>query len=85
MKVLLYITDCSCGNNLELSSSCLGATVQDNSIGEYEKVCVQDDNTQVYQHTTLDLYLYYESNLQVIIKIIVIFFTIFNNICDWYF
>jgi len=57
-------SDCSCGNNLELSSSCLGATVQSNSIGEYAKVCVQDDDTQVYQHTTENFYLYYESTLQ---------------------
>ena len=61
----LFITDCSCGNNLDLSSSCLGATVQSNSIGEYAKVCVQDDDTQVYQHTTENFYLYYESTLQV--------------------
>lgn len=66
IKIYVYLhSDCVCDDNLELSSTCLGATVQDNAMGEYFKICVAADNTQVYQHTDNNLYLYYEGNLKV--------------------
>ena len=63
--MLSTFTDCSCANNLELSSTCLGGTIQNNAMGEYAKVCVGDNNTQVYQHSSNNVYLYYVANLEV--------------------
>ena len=62
-----FPTDCLCTGYVKLSSTCLGATVQNYAMGEYEKVCVSENNTQVYQHTNSDinLYLYYEASLEV--------------------
>ena len=62
-----FHTDCLCTGYVKLSSTCLGATVQNYAMGEYEKVCVSENNTQVYQHTNSDinLYLYYEASLEV--------------------
>ena len=59
----LYILDCRCSNNLEFSSSCMSATAQDESIGEYAHVCTRSDDTKVYQHTSNNLYLYYDSEV----------------------
>ena len=59
----LYILDCRCTNNLEFSSTCLSATAQDESIGEYAHVCTRSDDTKVYQHTSNNLYLYYDSEV----------------------
>ena len=56
-----------CSNDLELSSACLGGTVQSNAMGDYVKICVGDNNTEVYQHSSNNVYLYYEANLQVCI------------------
>ena len=63
--MLSTFTDCSCANNLELSSTCLGGTIQNNAMGDYAKVCVGDNNTQVYQHSSNNVYLYYVANLEV--------------------
>ena len=63
--MILIFTDCSCANNLELSSTCLGGTIQNNAMGDYAKVCVGDNNTQVYQHSSNNVYLYYVANLEV--------------------
>ena len=63
--MLSTFTDCSCANNLELSSTCLGGTIQNNAMGEYAKFCVGDNNTQVYQHSSNNVYLYYVANLEV--------------------
>ena len=63
--MLSTFTDCSCANNLELASTCLGGTIQNNAMGDYAKVCVGDNNTQVYQHSSNNVYLYYVANLEV--------------------
>ena len=65
--IFIFHTDCLCTGNVKLSSTCLGATVQNNAMGEYEKVCIAENNTQVYQHTNSDinLYLYYVTSLEV--------------------
>jgi hypothetical protein len=56
--------DCSCTNDLELSSTCLGGTVQSNAMGDYVMICVGDNNTHVYQHSSNNVYIYYVANLQ---------------------
>ena len=58
-------SDCSCDNTVELSSTCLGATVQDNAMGEYIALCVGYNDTQVYMHSDNNVYLYYEGNVKV--------------------
>ena len=50
---------------MELSSTCLGATVQDIAMGEYIKVCIDNNNTQVYQHSDNNVYIYYEGIVKV--------------------
>ena len=41
----------------------MSATAQDESIGEYAHVCTRSDDTKVYQHTSNNLYLYYDSEV----------------------
>ena len=62
------ILDCSCSNNLAVSSTCIGAEAQPNALGDYTEVCQTPDDRKVYIHTNpaRNLYIYYNSNQQVI-------------------
>ena len=64
---MFYHTDCSCGDDLELSSNCLAQQTQDESMGDYQEVCWQNDLTQVYIHVdpNRNMYLYYQPDTQV--------------------
>ena len=52
---------------MELSSNCLAQQAQYEAMGDYQKVCVQNDATQVYIHIdpTINMYLYYQTEIQV--------------------
>ena len=53
--------DCSCSNNLELSSNCLGTSAQPTAIGQYEPICSNLDGSLVYMHVnpTSNMYIYH--------------------------
>ena len=53
--------DCSCSNNLELSSNCLGTSAQPTAMGEYEPICSNLDGSIVYMHVnpTSNMYIYH--------------------------
>lgn len=59
-KVCFFIA-CTCSNNLVVSSTCLALQYQPFTMGEYQEVCMQDDNTVVYMnidHADKHMYLY---------------------------
>ena len=55
--------DCSCSNNLELSSKCLGSTAQPAAMGEYSPICSNTDGSKVYMHVnpTSNIYIYHDN------------------------
>ena len=81
----MLFTDCSCANDVELASTCLGGTIQNNAMGDYAKVCVGDNNTQVYQHSSNNVYLYYVANLEVTTNIFLYYFIKFSHTFVIYF
>ena len=59
---ILFI-DCTCTDDITLSSSCLASQAQDEAMGDYEEVCTLDDDTKVYIHIdpVINMYIYYSS------------------------
>merc|ERR1712223_1973925 len=51
--------DCSCTNAVRISSNCLAQQIQDQSMGDYDQICRQDDNTLVYVNIDGGMNLYY--------------------------
>ena len=61
------VEDCSCPNNLELSSKCLGNTAQPAAMGEYSPVCSNIDGSNVYMHVNpiSNIYIYHDNKTSV--------------------
>ena len=57
--------DCSCTNAVRISSNCLAQQIQDQSMGDYDQICRQDDNTLVYVNIDGGMYLYYMEDNEV--------------------
>ena len=57
--------DCSCTNAVRISSNCLAQQIQDQSMGDYDQICRQDDNTLVYVNIDGGMYLYYMEDIEV--------------------
>ena len=57
--------DCSCTNAVRISSNCLAQQIQDQSMGDYDQICRQDDNTLVYVNIDGGMYLYYMKDNEV--------------------
>ena len=53
--------DCTCPNNLHISSTCLGQTAQPTAMGYYEPVCTMSDGTTAYIHIdpVVNMYTYH--------------------------
>ena len=66
--------DCSCTNAVRISSNCLAQQIQDQSMGDYDQICRQDDNTLVYVNIDGGMYLYYMEDIEVISIYILIFY-----------
>ena len=56
---------CSCTNAVKISSTCLAQQIQDQSMGDYDQICRQDDNSLVYVNIDGGMYLYYMEDIEV--------------------